>query len=676
MKTIKKALALVVALCVMVSLVSISAFAADYTPTYSYDRFFYGSTGTGFLKTKVDYNNDGVKEDYYVAYGSDGYYTSIDGINWDKRTEIASLHSLAYGNDMGIGVPADNYAKPAYIFKKDFTSAGEVYNKLAGDNEIWIELHPNIYFDEFSGYFFCHGLEYLTTAPNSCTDVGLYYTDGTITSKTYGDKTVDALTWYEVKGDVFDSTNGFTASNITSYPIYLKGDDLGNILVTFHGNINKNPTQTGAEANLKQTFSYITTTIDANTGDKTVSGSYYTTTLTKFTPGIMYDGGEKVLTIGTVTSKGTCYYIWNKSNKTGTRSNFIPNGLTQTDFGITNVYEDNGTIYMVKDLKNIYKASFDSTTGRFTTPETVEVEGEKAIKSVTSGLFASHSYKDTTVQNGTQTTDNSTAYTVKDMLFLNDESIVLMVNATGGTKSKTYLYRLVTNESGVTTATQLHADTTYNRFTDTKSDTTARGYRVDSNIRAERIKGDAITEDTDAKDAANVFMATLSGEGSEYFTGDKTPYTTVSKDAPAGRYTINYFLTMNNQPSIFAIRTAVYDVVPRFKTTVNSGEAADEAYTAQLTAGENTVTVTLDDLERYVQSSSSNYDDTLESKFLVMAARYNSSHQMQEVVEIYDTAKLIAGSATPYTFNVTNAADGDYMKVFILEGFSTLKPLW
>lgn len=124
MKTMKKALALVLGLCMLMSLASVSALAeeTEYTPTYSYDRFFYGSSGEGFLKTEVDYDNDGEKEDYYIAYGLNGYYTSIDGINWDKRLAVNNLRSLAYGNGKGI-VVLETGNETAYLFDDDFNTA-------------------------------------------------------------------------------------------------------------------------------------------------------------------------------------------------------------------------------------------------------------------------------------------------------------------------------------------------------------------------------------------------------------------------------------------------------------------------------------------------------------------------------------------------------------------------
>jgi len=287
MKTMKKALALVLGLCMLMSLASVSALAeeTEYTPTYSYDRFFYGSSGEGFLKTKVDYDNDGETEDYYIAYGLNGYYTSIDGISWDKRFIVTdknnitkdnnSIRSLAYGNNTGIAV-LNKGNKTALLFDEalnshpdspanDGTLVSNAYNKLAGENTKWIELHPNIYFDEYSGLFFCHGFEYDTTATTTYTDIGLYYTDGTVSSETYGEKTVNALTWSEVEGDLFDG-EGFsdktkTYSELTQEKISIIGDDSGDIIVTYHGQVSSNT----YSPNPKNYYSFIKTSLTKKT---------------------------------------------------------------------------------------------------------------------------------------------------------------------------------------------------------------------------------------------------------------------------------------------------------------------------------------------------------------------------------------------------------------------------
>ena len=134
------------------------------------------------------------------------------------------------------------HSPAAYLFSRDMMPYSTVYNKVR-DEAKWIELIPNIYYDSYSGLFFCQGLEYTSEneilAKNGKDYVGshLYYTDGTVTTGTYGGADANILTWTKVTGDYTDSYDFVTTFYARFYNgrVLIDGDGKGNIAVLLSG---------------------------------------------------------------------------------------------------------------------------------------------------------------------------------------------------------------------------------------------------------------------------------------------------------------------------------------------------------------------------------------------------------------------------------------------------------
>lgn len=647
----KRILTLTLVLVMAFSLLSYSVMAdeEEYTPTP--EAFFATGGGNSILKTTINGNP------YYIAYGAEEkvYYTSLDGVKWAKRYQgsLPVLRSLAYGGtegrEMAIGVAA--FGTPtAFLFARDMAKVYEngtepvstVYNKVKDATGVWIELQPHIYYDSYSGLFFCHGLEYNESAEKTYTGLSLYYTDGNITKEMYNGNEVNALTWTKVIGDYTDGYD-LASSKVSVFNkgrILIDGDGNGNILsflATEGMNLNAGFTQvngsTVASGDGRRVFSLIKVTKEGNTVSS-VDAMYYSPGET-MSAAAMLSNGKFALwsTKKTIIYVGDAKTCWTDNVISVTANS---NKKTAEVVGIQGIEHDGSIYFFTGPRHNLYK-------GTIAANNTINLT-DVGITSFIDAI------------------DGESAATARGIEFDNNGNILLM------TINPSKIYSVEVNESGIATkVTELSADATYDYIQNARhsSDTSVHGYRVDTGLAVRKNGVDGAAREDE------IIFELISGN-SDYFTAER--FSKVSPETPAGVYDIKMRLTSKNQPSIFNEKNMTITVVPYYTASINSNAAVNEASSFTLTGSSDVIKVNFATEAQFTVESSKTYDSTLDNACVLAAVYDKVTGEMKQVVTTYANTDITTENGTECTINVSGNA-GDTVKLFVWKNRTTIVPV-
>ncbi|MBO5384259.1 MAG: hypothetical protein J6A30_08160, partial [Ruminococcus sp.] len=533
-----RALTLTLALIMALSVISVSVMAAEegYTPSLADMNQI---TFEGILKTNISDIGD-----YYLAYGqtANKFYTSLDGASWDYRTSTDSpaLRSVAFGGaagaEKGIGIKyktlAAAHSPETYLFSRDMTAYKNykettvlpVYNKVKDESDIYIDLVPNIYYDSYSGLFFCYGLqyqdektslakngtEYVKTTSNETDylNLNLYYTNGAVTKSTYNGENANILTWTKVSGD-FTSTYSFKRAYIGRLDtgrVLFDGDGQGNIAVIIGGansNLDDNCFYNLSDSGTihpRLCFSLVKIAKDGDAVSE-VKSKFVNASAQMCDLKMTEDGKLLLWYNGKTATHYSLVYLHDVAgwwNSTVTKYSAKTVALSTREFSISSA-KHNGSIYFLTDDCDVYRVKAeDITTTSSPAPQTVI---------------------DATVR-----TSLGISGTPKDIEFDKDGNMLLVMS------DKIYKVELATDVSGDVSATKasaLQADKTVNYVVNDgySTDTTVRGYKIDigTTLRGENTKSGA----------ANFEL--VSGE--EIY-GGLYRYPTVNADTPCGSYDV------------------------------------------------------------------------------------------------------------------------------------------
>ncbi len=661
MKTANKLLSVILALCMVISIASVSAFA-ETEGTITFDRFFEGA-GEGFLKTQL--NIGGTITDYYVAYGTGPIYTSLDGINWDKRyidsqSEMPLLRSLAYGNDIGIGVMRYD-SKTAYLINKNFNgnpiNAGETVrtamNKVEGE-DTWLDLQPHIYYDSYSKLFFCHGLEYKYTqntetgeyTAGDYTGASLYYTDGAITKETYGAAEANVITWKKISGDwmSLDDEGKVKLSNPATFKrgrITFSGNGSGKIFVCYGvqglsaSTFSSNDADfTGNAVDIRRGASIVTVSVDEATEEKTFS--------------VVRQSSGNIYSAGVLTSDGyifACNNTNKKLYKLAEKNGAI--SATNTNKALVDAH-----MQMIEKNGKIYCIGSDETK-----IETIVYSGNGSYGAIsgalTANLFAENSCSSSYVEaGGDKITDMAANCSAQAITFDKDGNLLIMINnnsdiSDATTSARAYIYGVtLPTDTTQAAAKQLTANSTYNNITDGKGSalSSVKGYLIDTGLRASRSE----TESIEKLDSAADCPVKVTGDIS--FTGDTAYINSAEKEN--GTYNVSCFAQLKNQPSIFADKTAEITIKAPYALSGN--------------------TLTFAKADEYITNNNAAYEcDPRLTNMLVAASVYNTDGTMKAVKYIgKHSVETQDGSALTIT-----AEGNEQVRYFIWEN-ETLTPIF
>lgn len=631
----RRVLTLALALVMAFSVMSFSVMAeGEYVPTTE-DTLFTGDGG-GIIKTTI--NN----APYYVAYGHGAMYTSLDGNAWDKRnTTTSDIASVAYGNDMGIAITIQ--AAKAQILTKDMNSVkATVYNYVPGataDAGYFISLIPNIYYDSYSGLFFCHGYNETANALN------IYYTDGTLTTAANGGTEVSALSWTKVTGDTL-STCTRNDEGIDGIPHWLMitGDGKGNILAPYGQNRwGTNFSSSEFTIDIRRYSTVIKTT-----SDKTVTGAVCNPAQVMSSVGAITDNGIAVLRSHGASSKNHQKIFVADLNtvdlSTGTVT-AVNKGDIMTDFAfgqvVQNMFVNGNDVYIATGAYNIlYKltVSYDAGTITLSAPE---------------NILASTSFGDA----------DTTNWLLKDMYFVgNNKALLLYNNNAYASATASYLYELDLTTNAVT---QLKPDTYFNVYEPAMNLSVAmvRGYQRDT-----RIMGD----DTTADEKRPAMTYTCVSDPYGIVAEGSGRYLTVKPTTAPGTYTVTIRATVTNQPSIFADFDVTAKVVPYYTASLNNGAVENEASSFTLTGGSDVVSVKFAKEAEFAISGSKT-DATLENACILAAVYDKDTNEMKSVNTVYANTDITTADGTECTINVSGNA-GDTVKLFVWKNLTTIAP--
>lgn len=408
---------------VIVAIILMAQFSVGITATGS--DFFAGSAGTGIVVGDV---NGGP---FYTAYGENATYSSIDGENWLKRytesdTPVKGLDSLAYGNDIGIGIVAGEIT--ADYFTRDMEYDKDVYNYVQGINGAdgyFIYLIPEIYYDSYSSLFFCHGFN------AEAKDFDLYYSDGVLTAATYGGNSVNAITWTKTTGDFLDlhpwDWNGpaddqnFTLAWLVARPRPLTGNGKGYVIVPYGHDMNMrcapvaNNCSCGA-ADIRRTCTVLKTTQNG----EVIAGHAYTTATMLAKGAAITDNGVALFQASAKNTKRL--YVANLNSvefETGKVVSFagvdVLPGYADNETTAAAMVSGNDVYFSKPATNHLYKVS-------------VAIENNNVSLSDAENILEGSSYG----------VSDTSAWTVKDMKVINSEKAIMLINAS----NKAYMYEV------------------------------------------------------------------------------------------------------------------------------------------------------------------------------------------------------------------------------------------
>lgn len=632
----RRVLTLALALVMAFSVMSFSVMAEDeYIPTTE-DTLFTGDGG-GIIKTTI--NN----APYYVAYGHGAIYTSLDGNAWDKRnTTTSDIASVAYGNDMGIAITIK--AAKAQILTKDMNSVkATVYNYVPGataDAGYFITLIPNLYYDSYSGLFFCHGYNETANALN------IYYTDGTLTTAANGGTEVSALSWTKVTGDTLSTcTRSHTGIDGIPHWLIITGDGKGNILAPYGQNSwGTNFASAEFTIDIRRFCTVIKTT-----GDKTVTGAVCNPGQVMSSVGAITDNGIAVLRSHGASSAFKRIYVANLNTadlSTGTVS-AASMGDIMTNFAkgqvVENMFVNGNDVYIATGACNeLYKLTVN-----------YDAETEAITLSAPENILASTSFGDA----------DTTNWLLKDMYFVgNNKALLLYNNNAYASATASYLYELDLTTNAVT---QLKPDTYFDVYEPAMNLSVAmvRGYQRDT-----RIMGDDTT--ADGKRPAMTYTCVSDPYG--IVAEGSGRYLTAKPTTAPGTYTVTIRATVTNQPSIFADFDVTATVVPYYTASLNNGAVENEASSFTLTGGSDVVSVKFAKEAEFAVSGSKT-DATLENACVLAAVYDKDTNEMKSVNTVYANTDITTADGTECTINVSGNA-GDTVKLFVWKNLTTIAP--
>jgi len=640
----RRVLTLALALVMAFSVMSFSVMAeGEYVPTTE-DTLFTGDGG-GIIKTTI--NN----APYYVAYGHGAIYTSLDGNAWDKRnTTTSDIASVAYGNDMGIAITIK--AAKAQILTKDMNSVkATVYNYVPGataDAGYFITLIPNLYYDSYSGLFFCHGYNETANALN------IYYTDGTLTTAANGGTEVSALSWTKVTGDFLSSVTHTEDIDGIPHWLMITGDGKGNILAPYGQNRwGTNFAQAEFTGNATNSDIRRWATVIKTTSNKTVTGASCLTNAVMSSVGAITDNGIAVLRCYGTSSGFQRIYVADLNTadfSTGTVT-AVSKGDVMTDFAksqvVENMFVNGNDVYIATGACNtLYKFTVNYDATAATTAKAVTLSAPENI-------LANTSFGDA----------DTTNWLLKDMCFVgNNKALLLYNNNAYASATASYLYELDLTTNAVT---QLKPDTYFDVYEPAMNLSVAmvRGYQRDT-----RIMGDDTT--ADGKRPAMTYTCVSDPYG--IVAEGSGRYLTVKPTTAPGTYTVTIRATVTNQPSIFADFDVTAKVVPYYTASLNNGAVENEASSFTLTGGSDVVSVKFAKEAEFAVSGSKT-DATLENACVLAAVYDKDTNEMKSVNTVYANTDITTADGTECTINVSGNA-GDTVKLFVWKNLTTIAP--